>query len=56
MIRDSYLGCQYRDLRIKVDSEWISIQLSLGNQAAQQLKRGHPIYVVHRNACVGSFR
>jgi DNA-directed RNA polymerase specialized sigma24 family protein len=38
MIKNSYLGCQYRDLRTNSNADGLSIQLSLGNEATRQLK------------------
>jgi hypothetical protein len=57
MIKDSYVGCQYRYLWRKLHRESTE-QLSLGKEAPQQLKtwRSHPtLYIRLRTAnCVGN--
>ena len=53
MIRDSYLGCQYRDLRTNFQRGWIEHPALVRQRADTQLKTWRSDPVARRDACRG---
>ncbi len=56
MIRNSYLGCQYRDLLTNFQREWIEHPGLVRQRGYTQLKTWRSDPFARRDACRGPYR